>query len=156
MVSEWLSGQSMKFSKCGFQLCLFLLHSFAPVLTTTKTVRGYNVWKQIFLELCSENLMSSLFHDVFFLNFPSLHWTPSVLKRFPREHMQFFTAGSLTYSCKILYEFGGFDFLFFKDQNHTIILSFSMLLVKHTWSLLFPHSSFNFPSHLSSFWRYLL
>lgn len=51
----------------------------------------------------------------------------------------------------MLFEYGDFDFLFFKDEDHTIILSFPFLCGVSIWRLQFHCGSFGFPFRLSLF-----
>lgn len=56
----------------------------------------------------------------------------------------------------MLFEHGDFDFLFFKDEDHTITLSFQFLCDMSMWRLQFHYGSFGFPFHLSLFcWCFL-
>lgn len=54
-------------------------------------------------------------------------------------------------SYKMLFEYGDFDFLFLKDEDHAIILSFQFLCAMGMWRLQSHCGSLGFPFHLSSF-----
>lgn len=76
--------------------------------------------------------MISLFCDSFLISpafIEPFHFSFSYCSKalFRRTYVIFQCDDRVACSCRMLLEFGSFDFLFFKDQDHTIILSFLFL-----------------------------